>query len=110
MADKRQCGPDETSCPAGCCAEANWYCCADDYYCAPTADDCPFVGTKKKLMKMADKRQCGPDETSCPAGCCAEANWYCCADDYYCAPTADDCPFVSVQEQPMKIFAELKHH
>ena len=70
-----QCGPNETSCPAGCCPEANWYCCPDDLYCAATAADCPFVAKKDKLMKMAAKKQCGPNETSCPAGCCPNANW-----------------------------------
>ena len=72
----RQCGPDETSCPAGCCPEANWFCCPDNMYCAATAADCPFVAKKAQLMKMAKNRQCGPDETSCPAGCCPEANWF----------------------------------
>merc|ERR1711936_960188 len=43
-------------------------------YCAATAADCPFVAKKAQLMKMAKNRQCGPDETSCPAGCCPEAN------------------------------------
>merc|ERR1719370_1225145 len=70
MAKNRQCGPDETSCPAGCCPEANWFCCPDNMYCAATAADCPFVAKKAQLMKMAKNRQCGPDETSCPAGCC----------------------------------------
>merc|ERR1712038_1297518 len=76
MAKNRQCGPDETSCPAGCCPEANWFCCPDNMYCAATAADCPFVAKKAQLMKMAKNRQCGPDETSCPAGCCPEANWF----------------------------------
>merc|ERR1712109_406257 len=75
MAKNRQCGPDETSCPAGCCPEANWFCCPDNMYCAATAADCPFVAKKAQLMKMAKNRQCGPDETSCPAGCCPEANF-----------------------------------
>merc|ERR1712107_641432 len=75
MAKNRQCGPDETSCPAGCCPEANWFCCPDNMYCAATAADCPFVAKKAQLMKMAKNRQCGPDEISCPAGCCPEANW-----------------------------------
>merc|ERR1719391_465687 len=37
---------------------------------------------------MAKNRQCGPDETSCPAGCCPEANWFCCPDNMYCAARA----------------------
>merc|ERR1711899_334339 len=99
----RQCGPDETSCPAGCCPEANWFCCPDNMYCAATAADCPFVAKKAQLMKMAKNRQCGPDETSCPAGCCPEANWFCCPDNMYCAATAADCPFVAKKAQLMKM-------
>merc|ERR1719209_1147513 len=99
MAKNRQCGPDETSCPAGCCPEANWFCCPDNMYCAATAADCPFVAKKAQLMKMAKNRQCGPDETSCPAGCCPEANWFCCPDNMYCAATAADCPFVAKKAQ-----------
>ena len=53
----RQCGPDETSCPAGCCPEANWFCCPDNMYCAATAADCPFVAKKAQLMKMAKNKQ-----------------------------------------------------
>merc|ERR1711892_1512996 len=85
------------SCPAGCCPEANWYCCPDNMYCAATAADCPFVAMKEKLTKMAANKQCGSDETSCPAGCCPEANWYCCPDNMYCAATAADCPFVAMK-------------
>merc|ERR1719305_1491268 len=72
-------------------------------YCAATAADCPFVAKKAQLMKMAKNRQCGPDETSCPAGCCPEANWFCCPDNMYCAATAADCPFVAKQAQLMKM-------
>merc|ERR1712186_125983 len=67
-------------------------------YCAATAADCPFVAKKEKLMKMAAKKQCGPNETSCPAGCCPNANWYCCPDNIYCAATAADCPFVAKKQ------------
>ena len=48
------------------------------------------------LAKLAKMEQCGPDETSCPSGCCPEPHWFCCGwpeDDIYCAATADDCPF-----------------
>merc|ERR1712223_2092068 len=106
MAKNRQCGPDETSCPAGCCPEANWFCCPDNMYCAATAADCPFVAKKAQLMKMAKSRQCGPDETSCPAGCCPNANWYCCPDNMDCAATAADCPFVAKKEKLMKMAAK----
>jgi len=96
MAANKQCDPDQTSCPNGCCPVANWYCCPDNMApgCAPTAADCPFAATREKLTKMAANKQCGPDETSCPGGCCPEANWYCCPDDW-CAATAADCPFVA---------------
>merc|ERR1712173_249155 len=86
-------GPDETSCPAGCCPEANWFCCPDNMYCAATAADCPFVSMKEKLVKMAAKKQC--EGTMCPAGCCPEVNWFCCADNMYCAATEADCPMVA---------------
>ena len=66
-----------TECPAGCCPEANYFCCPDDMYCAPTAADCPAVALKEKLIKMAAKKQC--PGTECPAGCCPEANYLCCS-------------------------------
>merc|ERR1712043_129561 len=90
---KTTCGPEETECPAGCCPEANWFCCPDNRYCAATADDCPAkkIPTLPKKLSVV-KTTCGPDETECPAGCCPEANWFCCPDNRYCAATADDCP------------------
>merc|ERR1711997_1073197 len=91
-----QCSPDETECPAGCCPEANWYCCPDNMYCA---------AMKQKVMKMAANKQCGPDETECPAGCCPEANWFCCPDNMYCAATSADCPFVAKKQKVMKMAA-----
>ena len=93
MAKIKQCGPDETNCPGGCCPMPDWYCCPDASYCAATAADCPFEARKAQLMKMAKIKQCDPDETSCPGGCCPWTNWYCCPDAYYCAATAADCPF-----------------
>merc|ERR1711936_9236 len=99
-----QCGENETECPAGCCPEANWYCCPDNMYCAATAADCPFVAKKEKLMKMAAKKQC--EGTMCPAGCCPEVDWYCCPDNMYCAATAADCPFVAKKEKLMKMAAK----
>merc|ERR1712110_952514 len=82
---KTTCGPDETECPAGCCPEANWFCCPDNRYCAATADDCPAIKLPSLLPKKVVKTTCGPDETECPAGCCPEANWFCCPDNRYCA-------------------------
>merc|ERR1712192_170754 len=106
LAKSKQCGSGETSCPAGCCPEANWFCCPDNMYCAATAADCPFVAKKAQLMKMAKSKQCGSGETSCPAGCCPEANWYCCPDNKYCAATAADCPFVAMKEKLVKMAAK----
>merc|ERR1712080_313477 len=90
MAAKKQC--DGTVCPAGCCPEQNWFCCADNMYCAATEEDCPMVASKAHLMKMAAKKQC--DGVMCPGGCCPEKNWFCCPDDQYCSATAADCPFI----------------
>merc|ERR1712203_619174 len=57
-------------------------------------DVCAQLGVCKKNAKLAlTKAGCGPDETECPAGCCPEANWYCCADNQHCAATAANCPF-----------------
>merc|ERR1712212_83641 len=97
MAANEQCGEHETSCPAGCCPNEGWFCCPDNLYCAATAADCPFVSMKTKLSKMAANKQCGPHETSCPAGCCPNEGWFCCPDNLYCAATAADCPFVSMK-------------
>merc|ERR1712055_1142887 len=94
---------DGTMCPAGCCPEQNWFCCPDNMYCAATAADCPFVPKKAQIMNMAMNKQCQPDETECPAGCCPQANWFCCPDNMYCAATAADCPFVATKAQLMKM-------
>ena len=92
LAKSNQCGPDETTCAAGCCPMGpNWYCCPDDMWCAPTAAECPYVDKRVSLVKLAKSKQCGPDETTCPQGCCPEANWYCCYDAYSCAPSAAEC-------------------
>ena len=91
-----QCNDGEVWCPMGCCPEENGYCCPDDIFCAATASDCPFVAKREKLMKMAGKKQCGPNETACPDGCCPFANWYCCPGDHiYCAATPADCPYAA---------------
>merc|ERR1711971_583442 len=78
----------------------------------PTA---PFVAKKAQLMKLAKSKQCGSGETSCPAGCCPEAIWFCCPDNMYCAATAADCPFRCQegpahevgQEQAVRIWRDL---
>ena len=60
-------------------------------------DVCAQLGVCKKNAKLAlTKAGCGPDETECPAGCCPEANWYCCADNQHCAATAANCPFKNI--------------
>merc|ERR1712192_118187 len=82
---------------------ANWFCCPDNMYCAATAADCPFVAKKAQLMKLAKSKQCGSGETSCPAGCCPEANWFCCPDNMYCAATSADCPFRAVSDYLSKL-------
>merc|ERR1711936_888455 len=59
----------------------------------PTTDTVlpPLMTALPKKLSVV-KTTCGPDETECPAGCCPEANWFCCPDNRYCAATADDCP------------------
>ena len=98
---------DGTPCPAGCCPEYDWFCCADNMYCAATEADCPFVAAKKALIKMAAKKEpC--DGTPCPAGCCPEYDWFCCADNMYCAATEADCPFVAAKRTLIKMAAAKK--
>merc|ERR1711931_17296 len=86
LVKSEQCGPHETSCPAGCCP--------DNLYCAATAADCPFVSMKTKLAKMAANKQCGPNEV-----------WFCCPANLSCAATAADCPFVSMKTKLAKMAA-----
>jgi hypothetical protein len=94
------CGPDELTCPDGCCPEPTWCCVPESIYCAP---ECWPFAASNKLMKMATKKQCGAGETACPAGCCPEANWFCCPDNMYCAATAADCPFVAASNKLIKM-------
>merc|ERR1712045_877299 len=107
---------DGTVCPGGCCPEQNWYCCPDGMYCAADASNCPFVGAKEQLTKLAmkkvvennvkvalKKKDC--DGTVCPGGCCPEQNWYCCPDGMYCAANAGNCPFVAAKEKLIKFAA-----
>ena len=100
-----QCGPGQASCWSGCCPEEDWVCCPDQLLatCAVTLADCPVVAKKTRLIKMSKTKQCGPDETSCPGGCCPEANWFCCPDATYCAATADDCPYQARKAQLVKL-------
>merc|ERR1712055_1183632 len=90
VAKSIQCGPNETSCPAGCCPEPNWYCCPDATYCAATAADCPFEAKKTQLMELAKSSQC--DGVLCPNGaCCGYPEGACCSNNW-CVPNPDECP------------------
>merc|ERR1711974_398364 len=85
----------------------NWYCCPE-WYCAATAADCAFQDKRTELVRLAAIKQCGPDETSCPSGCCPEPHWFCCGwpeDDIYCAATADDCPFQDKRTELVRVAA-----
>merc|ERR1719154_59894 len=110
---------DGTMCPGGCCPEMNWYCCPDGMYCAATANDCPLVDYRQKLIQAAAAKITAPkkalvksadceDGTMCPGGCCPEMNWYCCPDGMYCAATAGDCPFVAIKDKLAKFAAAKK--
>ena len=77
MAKSKECGPDETWCPAGCCPMGpNWFCCPDDMWpgCAPTASECPFVAKRVSLVKMAKAEPCpGGNLEACIDRCPADA-------------------------------------
>ena len=89
LAKSIQCGPDETTCPGGCCPEANWFCCPDAYYCAATAADCPFEAKRTQLMELAKSSQC--DGVWCPNGlCCHYPGGSCCEN--LCSPVPFECP------------------
>merc|ERR1711953_584004 len=84
-----------TNCPGGTCEEDNWFCCSDNNYCAETEADCPnFAKTPKKLLthKTTGRKLLSLKSTDCPGGTCEEDNWFCCADNNYCAETEKDCP------------------
>ena len=87
-----------TQCPGGCCPNQNWYCCPDNIHCASSAEYCHSTNIAEKLIGMAApkrfKREVKQDcqGTECPGGCCPQANYFCCADGMFCAPSADFCP------------------
>jgi len=84
-----------TNCPGGTCEEDNWFCCSDNNYCAETEADCPnFAKAPKKLLshKTTGRKLLSLRSTDCPGGTCEEDNWFCCADNNYCAETEKDCP------------------
>ena len=85
-----------TNCPGGTCEEDNWFCCSDNNYCAETEKDCPnfLKVTAKKLsnQQVLGRKLLSLKNTNCPGGTCEEDNWFCCADNNYCAETEKDCP------------------
>merc|ERR1711990_963957 len=102
--------PDTADCPGGCCPHPNWFCCADNINCAPTSADCRLDAKMAKLTKLAKSKQCGPDETDCPGGCCPMPNWYCCPSGF-CAETAAECPGQGAFEErkaPLVKMAKIK--
>ena len=85
-----QVGPNETTCPGGCCPEANWFCCPDAYYCAATAADCPFDAKRTQLVELAKSSQLC-DGVWCPNGlCCHYPGGSCCEN--LCSPLPFECP------------------
>merc|ERR1719450_725460 len=62
-----------------------------------------FFALASGHQKLVKSKQC--EGTMCPGGCCPEQNWYCCPDDW-CAPTFDDCPFVSMKKKLIKMAAK----
>ena len=102
VAKRIECGSDETPCSGGCCPEANWYYCPDNFHCSPTPADCPSEAKKNQLMKLAKRIQCD-DGVWCPGGCCPMPDWFCCPDALYCHPTAADCPFEAKKTQLVEL-------
>ena len=113
-----QCCMGGTLCPAGCCPEADWFCCENNWQCAPTPADCCSgsyeecypaenqhqllkvngerifdVSTEAHQILQMDEERCCPGGTDCPAGCCPYGQgWFCCSDNMYCAATEAECP------------------
>ena len=86
-----------TNCPGGTCEEDNWFCCADNNYCAETEADCPNFAKAAKFLPIQSAISTGRKllslkNTICPGGTCEEDDWFCCADNNYCAETESDCP------------------
>merc|ERR1711971_281812 len=55
-----------------------------------TAEECPSSSSANYLLRLAKDAWC--PGTNCPAGCCPEANWFCCPDFQWCAAVAEECP------------------
>ena len=43
-----------------------------------------------KRVKREVEQDC--EGTECSGGCCPQANYFCCTDGQFCAPSADFCP------------------
>ena len=77
--------------------EDNWFCCADDNYCAETEADCPNFAKAAKFLPIQSAISTGRKllslkNTVCTGGICEEDDWFCCPDNNYCAETENDCP------------------
>ena len=88
-----------TECPGGCCPNQDWYCCPDNIHCASSQEYCRKTNFAEKLIGMAAPKRVTKTEvkqdcegTQCPGGCCPQANYFCCQDGMFCAPSAEFCP------------------
>ena len=89
-----------TECPGGCCPNVGWFCCHDNIHCASSEEYCRSktslaekmiaMAAPKRITKREVKQDC--EGTQCPTGCCPQANYFCCQDNLYCAPSAEFCP------------------
>jgi len=94
-----------TECPGGCCPNAGWFCCPGDEYCAASEEYCKKINIAEKLIGMAApkkhlqevKQDC--PGTQCPAGCCPNAGWFCCADNEHCAASEEYCKKTNYAEK-----------
>merc|ERR1712156_1145760 len=94
-----------TVCPGGCCPNAGWFCCPGGEYCAASEEYCKKINIAKKLIGMAApkkhlqevKQDC--PGTQCPAGCCPNAGWFCCADNEHCAASEEYCKKTNYAEK-----------
>ena len=94
-----------TECPGGCCPNAGWFCCPGDEYCAASEEYCKKINIAEKLIGMAapkkhlqEAKQDCPG-TQCPAGCCPNAGWFCCADNEHCAASEEYCKKTNYAEK-----------
>merc|ERR1712217_549696 len=103
-----------TQCPAGCCPNAGWFCCADNEHCAASEEYCKKINIAEKLIGMAAPKkhlqEVKPDcpGTECPAGCCPNVGWFCCPGDEYCAASEEYCKKTNIAEKLMSMAAPKK--